>query len=155
MTNTINLKLVSQNYDILNIPITKLEINSELEDFWATFVKNSVASFRKSLLRFTSDNKQYYLILDNDFITWIDNEINLKYNDELSFYVSADENDEFVKNAEVELNKYKKELKLQKAYANLNLNVLSQTRIEELNTLMFKLKAIVNFSIKPKEIKWK
>ncbi|TNK82969.1 hypothetical protein C4M96_01700 [Mycoplasmopsis pullorum] len=158
MSKTV-LKLVSQTFEIDKININKLEFNNDLKDSWTTFTPNSVASYTRVLIRIHTTirnrNRTIYLILENVFASYKENEIELRYsNSKLEFYKNAQN-----KNDLAEVNKKAvKELKneidlLNEMHKN---NIQTDVSIETIfkKRELFRLTAIVNFNLNKGE-EWK
>ncbi|WP_426461452.1 MSC_0621 family F1-like ATPase epsilon subunit [Mycoplasma hafezii] len=144
------LKLTSQHFDISTVEIKKLEINTDLKDAWIAFHNNSVASYRHLLLRFTNlNNEVKYLILNNAFMTNINDEVEIRYIGKIRVFVQNPKLK--LQEQEKELAELKSKIKLLDAYYELNLNSLDLIKKYKLQDQLYDLQAITNFSLEEQD----
>ncbi|WP_406614347.1 MSC_0621 family F1-like ATPase epsilon subunit [Mycoplasma corogypsi] len=155
MSKAIKLQLVDQLLVKKELYIEQLSINVGLENTFVPFVENAIGSFKKLFARVKSkDNKTFYLIVDTALLTYIQDQITIKYNGNLNTYVIDSSPKNNLKLVDDKLKEYYQEISLIKAQTNLSLMFKNDTRIELLEEKMFQLKAISNFALKQVEVKW-
>ncbi|WP_036451989.1 MSC_0621 family F1-like ATPase epsilon subunit [Mycoplasma buteonis] len=142
------IKFTSHNLEVTRMQIEKLEINTDFSDRWVTFKKNSVASYKQVFLKLILTNKKtIYLILDNTFLTYVDEVISVRYNGELVQYVQNTKQKEKLEIINQKLKKLKQEIKLHQAYYDLNINNLDLVEMQKLKHKLFVYEAISSFSL--------
>ncbi|QIW62257.1 MSC_0621 family F1-like ATPase epsilon subunit [Mycoplasmopsis gallinacea] len=151
--NKITLKFVSESFEVSKMQITKLEINNDLKDYWVTFKPNSVASLRKGFLKITfkdessSKEKVRYLILNNPFLIYLDNQIELRYKGKLQFYIHQSFDKASLKTMIKQLKEKKNQLNLIKAYQENNIHFYDSFEASKLNDEIFYQSAVLNFEL--------
>ncbi|VEU70203.1 MSC_0621 family F1-like ATPase epsilon subunit [Mycoplasmopsis glycophila] len=149
----ITLKLVSESFEIKKLKITKFEINNELKDYWVTFKPNSVASIRKGFFRLSGikdqneNNATKYLILNNPFIIYSENEIELRYKGKLEFYVHEKMNKKTLKDKNSQLIHKKQQLQLIQSYEANNIYFFDTLEMLKLREEVFYETALLNFEL--------
>ncbi|AKB10935.1 MSC_0621 family F1-like ATPase epsilon subunit [Mycoplasmopsis synoviae] len=157
MKDVIKVKFLSQNNVENYLDIVSLKINNGLRDNWSEFKNNSIGSYTKCFFQVTLPSLDVeYFILQNVFISYIDDKITIKYNDHLKAYESVKKMQEFIKNIQKTYKENNKEITYLTSLRDLNSSLVEQAKIDEINDRNFKLKAIINFSLVPKkEVSWK
>ncbi|QCZ36731.1 MSC_0621 family F1-like ATPase epsilon subunit [Mycoplasma nasistruthionis] len=154
MSNSITLRLVSQNLHKVKFQIEKLELNDHLKDNWINFKPGSLASFKIAFFRITdSDNKQTYFILRNAFFIYENDsdDITIRYNDTLQPLYQKEEITPFLQDKEQQLTKLVEEQKYLTALDDLNISTINKVKIQELEDQIWVLKAYTLFALDPTE----
>lgn len=146
--NLVALLFVSAKNHRQKMQIKKLEINNA-KDIWVHFKNNSVGSYLQCFLRFYSqDDHLYYTILNNVFLSYLEQQITIRYNDKLVFFEQKLHNQTLSK--KVAKKKYKHNLALihyHQALKTLNFAQGERVKINAIKLKNFKIKAILDFGL--------
>ncbi|MFV8481476.1 MSC_0621 family F1-like ATPase epsilon subunit [Mycoplasma sp. SK341A] len=152
--NSIKCTFISENLQETREYISSLELNLNLEDQWSLLKPNSVGSYTKAFFRIkTKENTTKYYILDNVFITYINNEINITYRGCFRSYLQIKKSNDFIMQNEAKLKTLLTDLNYYKSCKQLSVDNLNKIAIYKLENEIFILKAITLFNLNPEESK--
>ncbi|MFV8483727.1 MSC_0621 family F1-like ATPase epsilon subunit [Mycoplasma sp. Z473B] len=152
--NNIKCLFISENSNETKEYISSLELNLNLEDQWALLKPNSVGSYNKAFFRIKNkDGVTKYYILDNVFITYINNEIHITYRGCFRSYLQIKKNNDFISNNEEKLKGLLADLNYYRSCKQLSVDNINKIAIYKLENEIYLLKAITLFNLNPEEKK--
>ncbi|SJZ43513.1 MSC_0621 family F1-like ATPase epsilon subunit [Mycoplasmopsis verecunda] len=149
--NKIKCILASQNSQS-TLYISNLALNINLQDKWDNIKSNSVGSFNKVFIKIKlEDDNNIYYILDNAFITYLNDEIKISYRGACRKYRQVAKTNEFIIQTEKLLRQQEERLKYLNACEQLNVSNIDKIEIYKLRNEIFINKAIVLFNLNKEE----
>ncbi|MFV8480450.1 MSC_0621 family F1-like ATPase epsilon subunit [Mycoplasma sp. AA7A] len=152
--NNIKCLFISENLNETKEYITSLELNLNLEDQWTLLKPNSVGSYNKAFFRTkNNDGVVKYYILDNVFLTYINNEIHITYRGCFRSYLQVKKNNDFINSNEEKLKGLLADLNYYRSCKQLSVDNINKIAIYKLENEIYILKAITLFNLNPEEKK--
>ncbi|MHA3785989.1 MSC_0621 family F1-like ATPase epsilon subunit [Mycoplasma sp. Z244C] len=151
----IKCSFISENSLQTKVYISALELNLNLQDYWTTLKPNSVGSYTKAFFRTKDmDGKEKYYILNNVFITYINDEIIITYRGQFRQYNQIKNPNDFIKENEIKLKELSAQADYYKSCQELSVDTFNKVMIYKLQNEIFITKAITLFNLNPEEKKW-
>ncbi|UUM19663.1 MULTISPECIES: MSC_0621 family F1-like ATPase epsilon subunit [unclassified Mycoplasma] len=150
----VRLNFVSTKNNLNWIMVKDINVSKTLNDKWIKIKPNSIVSYKNILLKLTlSDEQNYYLLVDNLFLKYDQDQATIHYDVYLNSFIQKKDK-KYLAQIKEKYAAIKKEILSNKTAKMFNWTNVDETKYELLKRDEFYLKTQIYYSLIKKELPW-